>query len=486
MPDVTVIINEEVQSTTVTIQEVNYELLISQEFIEENTTITIDQAINLIGQSGVTETVVVVSNQQGPQGATGLTGPQGPTGADSTVPGPQGPIGETGPQGEQGIQGIQGIQGVQGDTGPQGSTGDTGPQGIQGIQGIQGVQGEIGPEGPQGEQGEKGDTGDIGPTGPDGNPVGTINLYSGSTAPTGYLLCDGSAVSRTTYSALFSVTSTLYGVGDGSTTFNIPDLRDKFAIGTSGTRALASTGGASSYTLTVSNIPQHSHSIDHDHNSFTSGAGSAHSHTDTLTAPAHTHTTNINHGHANTLAAPAHTHSTPALSGAFTSGNQSVGHTHTFSGTTATDSHNHSTNTAGDASNFLSGSTVNMRYTNTTDPTLNTTSDTHSHTYSGTTSNISANHVHATTVSFAANTSGGASATALTGSITNLVSTVTSSGASATALTGSIDNESAHTHLIDVPAFTGTSGNYGTASPTAIDIIPPYLSLNYIIKAQEL
>jgi hypothetical protein len=71
----------------------------------------------------------------------------------------------------------------------------------------------------------------------------------------------------------------------------------------------------------------------------------------------------------------------------------------------------------------------------------------------------------------------------LTGGVTELAATATvSSGASATALTGSIDNESAHTHSIDVPALTGSSGNYGTASPTAVDIIPPYLSLNYIIK----
>lgn len=54
-------------------------------------------------------------------------------------------------------------------------------------------------------------------------PSGVIQMYAGSTAPTGYLLCDGSAVSRTTYSALFSVIGTSYGVGNGTSTFNLPN-----------------------------------------------------------------------------------------------------------------------------------------------------------------------------------------------------------------------------------------------------------------------
>ena len=57
-------------------------------------------------------------------------------------------------------------------------------------------------------------------------PVGTVLVFAGTTAPTGYLLCDGSAVSRTTYSVLFSVIGTTYGVGDGSSTFNLPNCND--------------------------------------------------------------------------------------------------------------------------------------------------------------------------------------------------------------------------------------------------------------------
>ena len=68
-------------------------------------------------------------------------------------------------------------------------------------------------------------------------PVGVVQAFAGSTTPTGWLLCDGSSVSRTTYAKLFAVIGTTYGSGDGSTTFNLPNLTDKFIQGnsTSGT-----------------------------------------------------------------------------------------------------------------------------------------------------------------------------------------------------------------------------------------------------------
>ena len=62
-------------------------------------------------------------------------------------------------------------------------------------------------------------------------PVGSISLFAGTTAPNGWLICDGSAVSRTTYANLFSVIGTTYGTGDGSTTFNIPNLKGKVPVG---------------------------------------------------------------------------------------------------------------------------------------------------------------------------------------------------------------------------------------------------------------
>lgn len=62
-------------------------------------------------------------------------------------------------------------------------------------------------------------------------PTGVVVAYTGSTAPDNWLLCDGSAVSRTTYNELFSLIGTIYGSGDGSTTFNLPDLRGRTIFG---------------------------------------------------------------------------------------------------------------------------------------------------------------------------------------------------------------------------------------------------------------
>ena len=62
-------------------------------------------------------------------------------------------------------------------------------------------------------------------------PTGTVLAFAGSSAPSGFLLCDGRAVSRTTYTSLFSVIGTTYGSGDGSTTFNLPDMRGRVAVG---------------------------------------------------------------------------------------------------------------------------------------------------------------------------------------------------------------------------------------------------------------
>lgn len=65
------------------------------------------------------------------------------------------------------------------------------------------------------------------------NPTGTIIAFAGNTLPKGYLLCDGSKVSRTTYKKLFNVIGTTYGAGDGSTTFTLPNLIDRFLEGSS-------------------------------------------------------------------------------------------------------------------------------------------------------------------------------------------------------------------------------------------------------------
>ena len=89
-------------------------------------------------------------------------------------------------------------------------------------------------------------------------------MHGGSSAPTGWLLCDGTAVSRTTYAALFTIVGTTYGTGNGSTTFNLPDIRGRAPIGAgqgSGltNRGLAATGGAETHTLSIAEMPAHTH-----------------------------------------------------------------------------------------------------------------------------------------------------------------------------------------------------------------------------------
>ena len=84
-----------------------------------------------------------------------------------------------------------------------------------------------------------------------GIPTATIVPWSKSAVPTGFLECDGAAVSRTTYSALFSAIGTTYGAGDGSSTFNTPDLANNVPVGKSNNKALASTGGANTVSVTA-------------------------------------------------------------------------------------------------------------------------------------------------------------------------------------------------------------------------------------------
>ena len=116
-------------------------------------------------------------------------------------------------------------------------------------------------------------------------PAGIVEVFAGSTVPTGFLLCDGSAVSRDTYATLFAVIGTTYGPGDGSTTFNLPDLSGRVVIGTSQSHALGSTGGSETVTLTESELPVHTHEVpQHGHANTIAAATPVMSHS--ITQPA--------------------------------------------------------------------------------------------------------------------------------------------------------------------------------------------------------
>lgn len=126
-------------------------------------------------------------------------------------------------------------------------------------------------------------------------PVGSMQAFAGSSAPTGWLLCNGTTASRTTYSNLYSVIGTTYGVGDGSTTFGLPDMRGRVPMGagtgnqlnasgsgaiTGGTGMTARTagafGGEETHLLSSAEIPAHSHPVSdagHNHGAIATAGG---------------------------------------------------------------------------------------------------------------------------------------------------------------------------------------------------------------------
>ena len=136
-------------------------------------------------------------------------------------------------------------------------------------------------------QADGGGGGGGGGAGVDGAPAGTVIMWSGAanSIPTGYLLCDGSAINRLTYTDLFNAIGTVHGSGDGSTTFNIPNLRNKFVVGEGTSYALAATGGSADATLV-----SHSHTVDSHTHSDGSLQADNHSHgSGNLTADNHRH-----------------------------------------------------------------------------------------------------------------------------------------------------------------------------------------------------
>jgi microcystin-dependent protein len=111
--------------------------------------------------------------------------------------------------------------------------------------------------------------------------TGQVIDYAGSTIPSGWQQCDGSAISRTTFSALFTAIGTTWGVGDGSTTFNVPDLRGRTAIG-------AGTGsGLTARTLGQQAIGEEAH---------VQTLSELVSHNHTVNDPTHSHVVNVNIG----------------------------------------------------------------------------------------------------------------------------------------------------------------------------------------------
>ena len=173
--------------------------------------------------------------------------------------------------------------------------------------------------------------------------TGALLMWPTGTAPSGYLLCTGTAVSRTTYAALFAVIGTTFGAGDGSTTFNLPNYADRMPIGAGAIAAsIGATGGSSTTTLSGSNLPAHTHSFSGSVSGSTGGAAA------NIQDPGHSHSIPVSNptggggGPWIVFNNPATTVNTNgALTGVY-----DAGHAHSISGTASGTTGNAGSSTA--------------------------------------------------------------------------------------------------------------------------------------------
>jgi len=271
-------------------------------------------------------------------------------------------------------------------------------------------------------------------------PVGSILTYAGVASPNGWLLCDGREVSKTTYPRLFAIIGNLYGTPVNNTNFVLPNLVDRVPVGKKNDNSVGNSGGNSSITLSVSQLPSHTHT-------GTSDVSGAHNHTGTSDlsgAHNHTGTSGLSGSHNHTINDPGHTHSQTTINDDF---NNSGGNPPGFTGDSA------GSRTWNNISTAYTGISVNS-------------DGSHSHTF--TTSN-SDNHSHTFTTSDSDNHSH----TFTTSNSNNHAHTFTTSNSNNHAHTFTTSNSNNHAHT-----FTTAS----TGSGNQIDIRNKFLIINYIIR----
>lgn len=218
-------------------------------------------------------------------------------------------------------------------------------------------------------------------------PAGVSMDFSGTTVPTGWLEEDGSAVSRATYSNLFAAIGTIWGVGNGTTTFNLPGMARRTSVGRGGSSSgtlgntVGSIGGEETHVLTTAELASHSHGSGTLTNSTSSISGtvggSDGTHNHTTNDPGHFHTTALNDNNGSTatysvdLQTPADasagttynvfTTDTKQTGLAITTTNSGHGHAFTLNAAAQTISGSTATNGSGTAHNNIQPSAVKMK-----------------------------------------------------------------------------------------------------------------------------
>lgn len=309
--------------------------------------------------------------------------------------------------------------------------------------------------------------------------VGELVPYAGTSVPSGFLACDGSAVSRTTYADLFSAIGTTWGVGDGTTTFNVPDLQEKVAIGTSGSFAVGASGGSATHVHAQTATDA---SAGHIHTQTATDVGGSHSHTnpDVDSGGSHTHSgTGLSTGNAG-----SHSHSNPASS---SNGN----HTHSNPSTGAEGGHRHGipeSDSAGSHSHTTGGPSVTRALSFST--STNSASENHTHSVSTASSHTHTfaqitdspgDHSH----SVGTSGSGGAHTHTIgnTGSQADHSHSIptSASGGSHVHTQGATGTEAGHTH--SNPA-TASGGGHSHTQPDsdATSSYPPYAVVTWLIR----
>jgi microcystin-dependent protein len=279
-------------------------------------------------------------------------------------------------------------------------------------------------------------------------PTGLMSPFAGSTAPSGWLLCDGTVYSVSTYPALFAVIGAIYG-GNGTTTFAVPDARGRTTVGVGtgsglSNRTLGANGGLETVALNSNQLASHSHTVN--------DAGHSHSVTD----PGHNHSIN-NSSHTHGITDPTHNHIIT-----------DPGHTHSV----YDPGHAHSVYDAGHRHQLLTSAglirEISAQVNNSTvGPELS--------------SNSTGNIIYTTNVGTGIGIYSNGTSTSLYAASTGISHSASGTGISVNGVSTTVSANAITTGISTVNNTTGISVQ-NTGSGGAHENMPPFLVLNYIIK----